>query len=108
MQSAPHYERQAFHHPQTSIGGAGHWLKTAGILAPLVIGEFVKDADKRWRYIRLTSVATALVSEALYAARVSSERKERQAEREECWQERIGLEKEGRQRDAKQQESGRR
>ncbi len=37
-----------------------HWLKTAGILAPLVIHEFVKDPDKKWRYIRLASVATAL------------------------------------------------
>jgi predicted phage terminase large subunit-like protein len=44
------------------MGAAAHWIKTAGILAPLVIGEFVKDADKRWRYIRLASVATALVS----------------------------------------------
>jgi hypothetical protein len=50
---APHYERQPFHHSQTSMGGAGHWLKTAGILAPLVIGEFVKDADKRsWQTIQ--------------------------------------------------------
>jgi hypothetical protein len=23
------------------LGAAGHWIKTAGILAPLIIGEFV-------------------------------------------------------------------
>jgi hypothetical protein len=87
--SAVYHKRQSFRHPRTSIGGAGHWLKTAGILAPLVIGEFVKDAEQRWRCIRLSSVATALISEAMYAARVNRERHERQAEQEECWQERI-------------------
>lgn len=53
-----------------------HWIKTAGILAPLVIGEFVKDADKRWQYIRMASVATALISEGLYTSRIKREREE--------------------------------
>jgi hypothetical protein len=96
MRQAPQPKRQEFHHAHTSIGAAGHWLKTAGILAPLIIGEFVKDADKRWRYIRLASVATALVSEGMYAAHVQREREERLAERDECWQERVGREREGR------------
>ena len=39
--------RQSFHKPHTAIGATGHWVREAGILAPLVIGEFVKDADKR-------------------------------------------------------------
>jgi hypothetical protein len=95
-QEAQHHERQQFHNAHTSMGAAGHWIKTAGILAPLIIGEFVKDADKRWRYIRLASVATALVSEGMYAAHVGRERQERQAERDECWQERVGREREGR------------
>lgn len=78
-----HAPRQEFHHAHTSMGVA-HWIKTAGILAPLVIGEFVKDADKRWRYIRLASVATALVSEGMYTSRIQREReecRERQYER---------------------------
>jgi hypothetical protein len=75
MEQAPR-ERQAFHHPHTSLGAAGHWLKTAGILAPLVIGELVKDADKRWRYVRMASVATALLSEGLYTSRIRRERAE--------------------------------
>jgi hypothetical protein len=58
------------------MGAAGHWIKTAGILAPLVIGEFVKDPDKRWRYIRMASVATALVSEAMWTNRIRKERQE--------------------------------
>lgn len=82
MQRTPYRPRQAFHHPHTSLGAAGHWVREAGILAPLVIGEFVKDADKRWRYIRMASVATALLSEALWTSRIHRERQEREAERE--------------------------
>ena len=77
-QERQHYEhpRQEFHRSHVAMGAAGHWLKTAGILAPLVIGEFVKDAEKRWRYIRIASVATALVSEGFYTARIKREREE--------------------------------
>jgi hypothetical protein len=64
------------------MGAAGHWVREAGILAPLVIGEFVKDADQRFRYIRMASVATALLSEALWTSRIHHERQEREAERE--------------------------
>ena len=38
MRQAPQPKRQEFHHAHTSIGAAGHWLKTAGILAPLITG----------------------------------------------------------------------
>lgn len=64
----------------TSIGPvpAGHWIKTAGILSPLVIGELAKDADKRWRWIRISAVAMALVSEGLKAHRVSQRRQEQE------------------------------
>jgi hypothetical protein len=48
----------------------------AGILSPLIIGELVKDSDKRWRYIRLAGVATALLSEGLYTHRVTQRRQE--------------------------------
>src|SRR5260370_24452770 len=61
-------------HPHHAPSASGHWLRTAGVLAPLVIGEVVKDADKRWRYIRITSVAMALISEGLYAHKVHQER----------------------------------
>jgi hypothetical protein len=50
----------------------------AGILSPLIIGELVKDADKRWRYIRLSSVATALIAEGLWQHRVHQKREERE------------------------------
>jgi hypothetical protein len=69
-----HATKQAFHKPHSSMGATGHWVKTAGILAPLVIGEFVKDPDQRWRYIRMASVATALLSEALWTTKIRKER----------------------------------
>ena len=36
-----------------------YWIKTTGIQAPLVIGELVKDSEKRWRHIQSAPVATA-------------------------------------------------
>jgi hypothetical protein len=72
-----HYaaERQAFHRPRTSLGGAGHWIREAGILAPLVISEFVEDPGEKWRYIKLASIATALISQGMYTAKIHAERK---------------------------------
>ncbi len=75
-------DRQAFHRPHTSLGAAGHWVKTAGILAPLIIGEFVKDAEKRWRWIRISSIATALVSEAMWTNKIHKERQQCEESRE--------------------------
>jgi hypothetical protein len=66
----------------TSHSEIGHWVRTAGILAPLIIGEVVKDPDKKWRFIRITSVAMALVSEGVHAHRIQRERREREAQRQ--------------------------
>lgn len=76
-QAAP--PRQPYHKPHTSLGATGHWVREAGILAPLIISEFVKDPGKQWRYIRIASVATALLSEGMWTAKVH---RERQASRE--------------------------
>ncbi|HEX3747688.1 MAG TPA: hypothetical protein VHW09_27320 [Bryobacteraceae bacterium] len=54
----------------------------AGILSPLIIGEIVQDSQKRWRWIRIASVATALVSEGFHTQRLMQERRERAEERE--------------------------
>lgn len=53
----------------------------AGILSPLVIGELVKDPEKKWRFIRVSSVAVALISEGLHVHRLNHERREREAQR---------------------------
>ena len=76
--------RQQFHHSRTSMGAAGHWIHMAGLFAPIVIGEVIKDADKRWRYVRLASVGTALAYEALYTIREQKRRDELKAERDRC------------------------
>ena len=72
-----HYsgERQAFHRPHSSLGTAAHYVKEVGILAPLIISEFVKDPGEKWRYIKLASLVTALMSQGMWTARLHSERK---------------------------------
>jgi hypothetical protein len=42
------------------------------VLTPLIIGELIHDADKRWRWIRIGSLATAVAGEL-----------------ELCWQDRV-------------------
>jgi hypothetical protein len=69
--------RQRHHRPPNEVG---HWVRTAGLLAPLVIGELVKDPEKKWRFIRIASVSAALISEGLYTHRVQQERQRREAE----------------------------
>jgi hypothetical protein len=71
----PHpHRRQSFHHAQSSMGAVGHWIRTAGLLSPLVIGELVEDPKKKWRWVRIASIATTLVSEGLYTNKVRRER----------------------------------
>ena len=67
-------------HSSVGAGSTGHWIKMAGILSPLIIGELVKDNEKRWRWIRIAAVATALVSEGFHTQRLMQQRKERQEE----------------------------
>ena len=73
------FDRQPYYKPHTAIGATGHWVREAGILAPLIISELVKDPERRWRYVRMASVATALLSEALWTSRIHRERQERAA-----------------------------
>jgi hypothetical protein len=74
QKSAPYAGRQSFHKPHTSLGATGHWIREAGILAPLIISEFVKDGEQRWRYIRIASITTALFSEGMWTAKVHRDR----------------------------------
>jgi hypothetical protein len=77
IQPAPiEQTREKPHHaPPSEIG---HWVRTAGILSPLVIGELVKDPERKWRFIRVSSVAVALISEGLHVHRLNRERRERE------------------------------
>ena len=75
---------QPYHKPHTSLGATGHWIREAGILAPLIIGEFVPDPGKRWRYTRIAAVATALVSEALWTNKIHNERKRAEEREQDC------------------------
>jgi len=71
--------KQAYHRPHTALGATGHWIREAGILAPLIISEFVKDPQRQWRYIRMASIATALLSQGMWTTKIH---KEREATRE--------------------------
>ena len=73
---APHQPKAAFHRPHTSLGATAHFVRTAGLLAPLIIGELVEDTQKRWRYIRIASIATALISEGMWTSKIKRERQE--------------------------------
>lgn len=78
-------QKKAFRHASNTLGFAGfagHMLRTGGILAPHIIGEFVKDPDKKWKAIRLSAVATAVFSEALYAYHQSRKNAERREDHE--------------------------
>ena len=62
-------QHRCFHRSHTHLLAA---------LTPLVIGELVKDPDKRWRWIRIGSIITALVGEIemSWRERVKREREE--------------------------------
>jgi len=73
------------HHPARAVEGEiGHWVRTAGILAPLIIGEFVKDPDRKWRFIRITSVAAAILSEGLHSHKSYRDRERDREALEAC------------------------
>jgi hypothetical protein len=79
-------EKKAYRHASTSLGFAGiagHMLRTGGILAPLIISEFVKDPEKKWKAIRLSAIAAAILSEALYAQHYAKGKQTSEAEHEE-------------------------
>jgi hypothetical protein len=79
MQSIEPVRERPLHAPPSEIG---HWVRTAGILSPLIIGELVKDPARQWRFIRVTSVAVALFSEGLHVRRLQRENRARQQQHE--------------------------
>lgn len=55
-------------------GEVAHWFRTLSLLAPLAITEFVPDAAKSKRLIRITSVAAAILSEGFHSHRLHQQR----------------------------------
>jgi len=70
--------------PSGVEGEIGHWVRTAGILAPLIISEFVKDPDRKWRFIRIVSVSAAILSEGLHSHKAFRERERDREALEDC------------------------
>jgi hypothetical protein len=82
-----HSHRQAFHHPQTTLGATGHLLHMGMVAAPLVIGELIHDPEKKWRVMRIVPVLGALASEGLWTLKIAHDRKredEARAALEDC------------------------
>src|ERR1700735_4049503 len=78
-----HHGKQGFHNAHVSL--AGHWIREVGILAPVVISEFMEDLKQQRRWIRMASVGTALLSQGLYTYNVHQRREEARArEAERC------------------------
>lgn len=81
FKSAPHH-RQAFHHPQTTLGAAGHLLHMGMVAAPLLIGEVIVDSEKKWRAMRMVPVIGAIASEALWTMKIARDRKKEEQDHE--------------------------
>lgn len=66
------------HHHRTPYRNSAAHLLT--VLTPLVVGELIKDPEKRWRWIRIGSVVTALVGEMAWQHRIAKEREQERLE----------------------------
>jgi hypothetical protein len=78
MKNTQDRSRQAFHHPRTSLGSAGHWFNVAGLIAPLIIGEFITDPSAKFRAIKLSAIVTAAASEIFWRDHVRRRRRAEQ------------------------------
>jgi hypothetical protein len=83
------HERLAFkrvHH--THVSPIAHFLRTTTALSPLLLQEFVKDPEKRWRYARIAILGTTLVDQLVYAYNSNKQAHERERCHEKSWVER--------------------
>ena len=67
-------ERQEFRNSHVALGVATHLIRTAGALSPFIILEFVKEPTRAHRWIKIASIATAGLNEALWASRIGEAR----------------------------------
>jgi hypothetical protein len=75
FQGAARSHRQAFHHPQTSLGAAGHLLHMGMVAAPLFITEAIVDPEKKFRVMRMVPVLGAIASEGLWTMKIARDKK---------------------------------
>jgi hypothetical protein len=75
-----HHQRHPFHRPRTALCSAGYWFNMAGLIAPLAIGELIKDPDTKWRAIRVAALLNGAVSGMFWSTQVK-----RRREWEQVW-----------------------
>lgn len=66
-QQREHQRRSRHHKPRAVEGDIGDLTRTGAMLAPLIISEVVKAPEDRLRFIRIASVAAAILSAGLHA-----------------------------------------
>ena len=71
-----------FKRSKVCMGSSGHWIHMLGLLAPLVIGEVIKQPEKRWRAVRISALVTAAASEMFWRQRVRE--RDREEGRRDC------------------------
>jgi hypothetical protein len=76
--------RRAPRRHDPGAGEIGHWVRTLAMLAPLAITEFVPDAAKSKRLIRVTSVLAVVLSEGLHSHKLHKQRDRDRAALEAC------------------------
>lgn len=74
------YSHRSHRRSESAEGEIGHWVRTAALLAPVVVSEFVKDPEQKLRFIRIASVAAAVLSEGMHTHKTFRDReRDRQA-----------------------------
>ena len=79
-----HLPRQAFHHPHTTLGVAGHLVHMGAMLFPVLAAELITDAAKYKKSVRIGSIATTVLYEGLYTMREHKRRQEQEAKLDAC------------------------
>ncbi len=75
---------QAFKHPHTSLGVAGHIVHMLGVFVPVLAGEFIESPQKYKKVVRLASIGTALAYDTLYVVKEAKRREKQETKLEEC------------------------
>jgi hypothetical protein len=78
------HHRRSHRRERAVEGEIGHWVRTAAILAPLIIGEFVKDPERKWRFVRVISISAAILSEGLHSHKTYRDRERDREALEAC------------------------
>lgn len=61
--------------PHSALGFVGRAVKAAGLLAPSIVGGFIKDAEQYWHKTRIPSLAIAPIWQRFCTRAVHQQRR---------------------------------